>query len=143
MGLKVKLDTNGSFPDRLEELLSKGLLDYVAMDIKSSPSQDKYDKASGIRADLSAIKRSAELLLASRIDYEFRTTVVPGLVENEDIEAIGRWLKGAKSYHIQQFIPESPLSPEFKSMRPYAQEKLAEFKKTAERYFLNVGVRGI
>ncbi len=141
MGLLVKLDTNGAYPEELEVLIGKNLLDYVAMDIKSS--QDKYSNACGVKVDLDAVNRSAKLLLSSKIDYEFRTTAVPGLVEKEDMEKIGQWLEGAKNYYLQQFIPGESLSEEYRRKDPHPPERLAEFAKIAERYFLNVGVRGL
>lgn len=140
-GLKVKLDTNGAFPERLHQLLSESLLDYVAMDIKTS--KEKYDNASGVKADLDAVIRSADILRSSNADYEFRTTAVPGLVEKEDITAIGEWLNGSKAYFIQQFVPEGSLSKKYQSLTPHPQQKLEEFAAIARRYFLNVGVRGI
>jgi pyruvate formate lyase activating enzyme len=141
MGLKVKLDTNGAFFDLLSQLLSENLLDYVAMDIKSS--KKKYAEASGANADIGVIERSAELLRASKIDYEFRTTAVPGLVEEEDVGAIGEWLKGSKRYCLQQFVPEGSLDLKFRTLKPHPEKKLEEFAKIAGRYFLNVEVRGI
>jgi pyruvate formate lyase activating enzyme len=140
-GLKVKLDTNGAYPELLGNLISQNLLDYVAMDIKSS--KEKYEKASGAKDVFGSVKKSAELLRASRIEYEFRTTAVPGLVEKEDIIKIGEWLSGAKNYYLQQFVPDESLLPEFKKLRPHPPEKMAEFKALAELYFLNVGVRGL
>ncbi len=141
MGLKVKLDTNGAYPELLSQILSEGILDYVAMDIKSS--QKKYGQASGTKGAFDAAKKSAEILRASTIDYEFRTTAVPGLVEEEDIVEIGEWLKGAKNYYLQQFVPDGSLSPEYKQKNPHPPEKMESLRKTAERYFLNVGVRGL
>jgi pyruvate formate lyase activating enzyme len=141
MGLKVKLDTNGAYPEALSRLLENGMLDYVAMDIKTSPG--KYGIASGIGGSFEPVKKSAELLRGASIDYEFRTTAVPGLVEAEDVAGMGEWLRGAKNYYLQQFVPEGSLSQEFRKKKPHPPEKLEEFRRLAERYFLNVGVRGL
>ncbi|MFH0818295.1 MAG: anaerobic ribonucleoside-triphosphate reductase activating protein [Candidatus Micrarchaeota archaeon] len=141
MGLAVKLDTNGAFPEQLKKLLDSGMLDYVAMDIKTSP--EKYSEACGIDVNFEQVRKSAELLRASPINYEFRTTAVPGLVEKEDINNIGEWLFGAKNYYLQQFAPTGSLSAEYRKKRAHPPEKLAEFAKLAGRYFLNVGVRGL
>ncbi len=141
MGLKVKLDTNGSFPDLLGDLVREGLLDYVAMDIKTSP--EKYSLACGLDVDFELVKKSAELLRSSQIDYEFRTTAVPGLVEREDIISIGEWLRGGKGYYLQQFVPGTAISEEYRRKKPRGLELLAEFAKIAEGYFLKVGVRGV
>ena len=141
MGLKVKLDTNGTFPELLGSLVSHGQLDYVAMDIKTSPG--KYALATGVESDIELVRRSAEILRSSSMDYEFRTTAVPGLVEREDLEEIGAWLKGAKAYFLQQFVPDKSLSKEYRALKPHPPEALLEFRRIAERYFLNVGVRGL
>ena len=141
MGLKVKLDTNGAYPEALFKLLENKMLDYVAMDIKTSPG--KYDLATGVMGSFESVKKSAELLRGAQTDYEFRTTAVPGLVEAEDITEIGEWLKGAKNYYVQQFVPDGSLSSEFQKKKPHPPGKLEEFCRLAERYFLNVGVRGL
>ena len=107
-GYKVKLDTNGFYPDRLAEIIERGLVDYIAMDIKSS--KQGYAKAVGIQdIDIAPAVRSVELIMGSGIDYEFRTTAVKGLHLVSDFEEIGRWLSGAKRYFIQQFIDSGDL----------------------------------
>ena len=107
-GYKIKLDTNGFFPERLKEVIEKGLVDYIAMDIKSSPKG--YTAAVGIEGiDISPAMESIKLIMSSGIDYEFRTTAVKGLHIVEDFEEIGRWISGAKRYFIQQFIDSGDL----------------------------------
>src|SRR3989338_1289419 len=101
-GFKVKLDTNGARPDILKSLIDDGLLDYIAMDIKSS--KEKYSKAAGIKVDIDKIQESINLIRDSGVDYEFRTTVVPDFFSEEDAKSIGEWLKGSKKYALQQFI---------------------------------------
>ena len=101
MGFAVKLDTNGTSPDLLSELISEGLVDYVAMDIKNS--QKKYALTVGKEVDIEKIKRSVDILLSGKIDYEFRTTVVRELHEKEDFLAISEWISGAKRYFLQTF----------------------------------------
>ena len=101
MGFAVKLDTNGTSPDLLSELISEGLVDYVAMDIKNS--QKKYALTVGKEVDIEKIKRSVDILLSGKIDYEFRTTVVRELHEKEDFIAISEWISGAKRYFLQTF----------------------------------------
>lgn len=100
MGYRVKLDTNGTYPGILAQLLDEGLLDYVAMDVKAP--QDKYDRVCGISVDHSAINASIDRLLSGRADYEFRTTIAPQLGE-DDIVAIARRIRGAKRYILQQY----------------------------------------
>ncbi|MBQ6066054.1 MAG: anaerobic ribonucleoside-triphosphate reductase activating protein [Clostridia bacterium] len=101
-GFAVKLDTNGFFPDRLEALLRDGLVDYAAMDVKNRP--EKYALTCGLEtADLAAVEKSMKLLTESGIEYEFRTTVVKEFHTADDIEAIAKWISGAKRYFLQAF----------------------------------------
>lgn len=101
LGYKIKLDTNGSFPERLEEIVRAGLVDRVAMDIKNAP--ELYSAAVGVEVSMEDIERSKEFLLSGVIDYEFRTTVVKGLHTKESIVGAARWIQGAKEYYLQQF----------------------------------------
>lgn len=107
-GYKIKLDTNGFFPERLKEAIDKGLVDYIAMDIKSSP--EGYATAVGIDGiDITPAMESVKLIMSSGVDYEFRTTAVKGLHLVSDFERIGEWICGAKRYFIQQFIDSGDL----------------------------------
>ena len=102
LGFLVKLDTNGSFPDRLIALVEAGLVDRVAMDVKNAPAL--YAKTAGLtRFDLSGVTRSKDFLLEGRVDYEFRTTVVRGLHTEESLLDAARWIEGAKEYYLQQY----------------------------------------
>ncbi len=103
MGFLIKLDTNGSFPDRLIELVSAGLVDRVAMDIKNDPAH--YGETAGVNEiNLSSVTRSKDFLLTGVIDYEFRTTVVKGLHTAERLQKAARWIEGAREYYLQQYI---------------------------------------
>ena len=102
LGYKIKLDTNGSFPDRLIELVRAGLVDRVAMDVKNAP--ELYAKTAGVAGlDLKPIERSKDFLLAGEVDYEFRTTVVRGLHTAESLVGAARWIEGAREYYLQQY----------------------------------------
>ena len=102
LGFGVKLDTNGCYPAMLGRLLREGLVDYVAMDIKNSP--ERYAGTVGLKAvDLEPVRESVRLLMASGVDYEFRTTVVDELHSEEDFDRIGQWIQGAKRYYLQAF----------------------------------------
>jgi pyruvate formate lyase activating enzyme len=102
LGFLVKLDTNGSFPDRLISLVKAGLVDRVAMDIKNAPAL--YAKTAGLaRFDLSGVERSKDFLLEGSVDYEFRTTVVKGLHTKESLLEAAEWIRGAKEYYLQQY----------------------------------------
>ncbi len=139
-GFKVKLDTNGTNPDVLSELYSGDLLDYVAMDIKSS--LEYYDEASGSEADTASIKESAELVRNSGVPYEFRTTVVPGLHDLDKIESIGKWLKGSSLYIIQGFSPKGgTIDSSFSMKKPFEDAELKALADAARPYFEEVRVR--
>lgn len=125
MGFATKLDTNGCHPELLREILDRGLVDYVAMDVKNSPA--KYAATCGVeRVDMDAIRRSIALLMGSGVDYEFRTTVVKELHEAADFEEIGRMIRGARRYFLQCFtdrdtVPDRTLhAPSAEDLRRYA-----------------------
>lgn len=136
-GYKVKLDTNGSNPRELEDLLP--LLDYVAMDIKAP--RDRYQEVTRSEVDPEKIQESVDLLMNSDVEYEFRTTVAPELISKEDIEEIGEWLDGADSYYIQQFSSKQTLDPEYREKEPYSEDKLEEMKKLVEDHFNTCEIR--
>lgn len=149
-GFSVKLDTNGSNPEMLEKIIQEKLVDFIAMDIKTSVDvqsskfevrSSKYDKATGTKVDIEKIKRNVELIKNSGIDYEFRTTVVPGVVEKEDIEKIGEWLQGAKKFALQQFRNQKVLDKSFETVQPYSEETLREFKRILEKYIERIELR--
>ena len=113
-GFEVKLDTNGTNPEMLSLLIADGLVDYVAMDIKNSP--DKYALTTGLISNsefqisnFNAVRESAALLMQSRVDFEFRTTLVKELHTADDLEAIGKWLSGSEKYFLQTYRDEGDL----------------------------------
>ncbi len=128
MGYAVKLDTNGSYSDKLIHLAESGLLDYVAMDIKNC--KEKYPKTAGNNTlNIADIEKSVDFLLSGKVDYEFRTTVEDSLHTVEDIEKIADWIKGAKRYFIQNFTDSGDIIAE--KMRPVGKEKINNMLKTA------------
>lgn len=140
LGLLVKLDTNGSRPDILQSLLEAGLLDYVAMDIKSSPSH--YAEAAGTDAvPLSAVRESVLLLRNGRIPYEFRTTVVRELHSADDFREIGAWLAGDSAYYLQNYRDsEQVLERRFSS---YKKEELEHFRQLLLPFLPRTELRGV
>ena len=106
LGFMIKLDTNGTFPERLMDVVSAGLVDRVAMDIKNSPQ--RYAETCGADV-IEQVKKSAALLKNSNIDYEFRTTVCHPFHSPKCMEEIGRWLRNAKRYYIQPFVDSGNL----------------------------------
>lgn len=141
MGLLFMLETNGSNPRMIKELIDKKLVDYIAMDIKAS--LDMYGRVTGKKVNKKKIQKSIDIIRNSNVDYEFRTTVIPRFFKKEDAIAIGKWLKGSGNYYLQQFVSEKTIDKAFKREKPYPPEKLEEFAKIMKPYFGFVGVRGI
>ena len=139
-GYSVKLDTNGSLPERLEGLLNLGIVDYVAMDIKNSP--EKYPMTVGVPDfDMTPVYDSVAILKSGCIPYEFRTTVVRELHSAEDFEKIGEWISGAREYHIQSFIDSGDLIGG--GLSAHTKETLESFLTIAKKYVSNSHLRGI
>jgi len=139
-GFLIKLDTNGTNPKLIEKLLNLGLVDYIAMDIKSSLDFNNYSRAAGIKDKimLEKVKDSIELIMNSKIDYEFRTTVVSLLHSDETIIKIARYISGAKKYVLQNFSPlEKTLEPSFQKIKPCSDEKMQELSEKAKKYVPN------
>ncbi len=140
LGFAVKVDTNGNHPEALEALLSEGLADYIAMDIKNSPQ--KYALTAGLKVlDLAPIRQSVRLLLDSAIPYEFRTTVVDELHEASDFEAIGQWIAGAKAYYLQAFTDRD--SVPFGGFHAPTKENLEKYASIARLYVPYTAIRGV
>lgn len=140
LGYKVKLDTNGTFPKRLKELIDNRLVDYVAMDIKNS--KEKYGKTAGMKnVSLSDIEKSINLLKLSGIDYEFRTTVVKELHTEEDISRIAEWIKDAKRYFLQNFEDSGNLIGE--NLSAVSKDVLERMKSSAKAFVENTQIRGV
>jgi pyruvate formate lyase activating enzyme len=135
--LKIKLDTNGSNPDRLAIIIERELIDFVAMDIKSCLQSEEYKKVSGITDEkiITNIKKSIDIIRNSEIDYEFRTTVVPVFHDVATIEEIAREIKGARKYVLQNFITtEKLLDNRLATINPYSTLQMGELKRIAESY---------
>lgn len=139
MGYKVKLDTNGAFPDRLQKLIAGGLVDYVAMDVKNS--KQEYCKTVGVNVDMEAICKSVELLKSGIVDYEFRTTVTNTFHTEKSIEEMAQWLKGAKALYLQQFVNSGDLIDG--TVTGADEQTLRRYQQIAEQYITNVELRGI
>ena len=138
----VKLDTNGSNPVMLAQMLQEGLLDYVAMDIKAPLELKPYQEACGKLSseDFFNIRSSVRLLRQAPIIVEFRTTVVPCLHSPEDIKAIARYIKGAPLYTLQRFNPECTLEPGYAKVVPYSREEMQAIATRCAPY-VNTKVR--
>lgn len=140
LGFAVKLDTNGTFPDRLKALVEQGLLDYVAMDVKNSPSG--YSETVGIGGyDISKIQESIGFLLENKVEYEFRTTVVREFHSVFEIDGIGKMIKGAKRHYLQAFVDSGELIGFDLSAVP--KDEMLEMQKIMLKYVDFCEIRGV
>ena len=136
-GYPVKLDTNGNHPEELELVLREGLVDYVAMDVKNSP--DRYARTAGREGfDMTKVTRSRDLLLRGNTDYEFRTTVVAQLHDEESFRGIAEWISGARRYYLQPFTDRDTVA--FSGLTAPSREELERYlaivKKTVPESFI-------
>ena len=140
MGLAVKLDTNGTFPERLAELIRGGFIDYVAMDVKNCP--ERYSETTGIKNfDISPVERSVNLLLSGGAEYEFRTTVVRQFHDEKSIEKAAKWISGAKRYFLQAFKDSGDLIGE--NLSGANREEMIAMREAAKKYVPGTEIRGI
>jgi len=141
LGYKVKLDTNGFYPDKLKEIVETGLVDYVAMDIKNT--MDKYPQTVGIPATAfrkKEVAKSIRYLLSGVVDYEFRTTVVKELHTAEDLVEIAKSIKGASHYYLQQFNDSGRCIEE--GFSAYSLEEMQEMEQKVKKYCPTAELRG-
>jgi pyruvate formate lyase activating enzyme len=139
LGYLVKLDTNGSNPKMLKKLIKEKLVDYVAMDIKAP--KENYEKVVGRGVNIDDIEKSIEILKQNKVDYEFRTTIVPTIHSRGDIIKIAKWIGPAKKYYLQNFLPEKTIDSGFEKIKPYPKELLLDIKKEISRFFEICGIR--
>lgn len=135
----IKLDTNGCFPEKLQQAFDENFIDYIAMDIKNSI--EKYPLSTGLKfVDIDKIKRSCDIIMSSGKDYEFRTTVMHPLHNTEDFISIRKWLNGAKKYFLQSFKDTGDLltNAEFQA---FSQDELEKIKELLSPYFQYIGIR--
>lgn len=139
-GMLVKIDTNGSFPDKLKKLIDSGNIDYVAMDIKNCP--DKYAETIGYSDfDFSPVRKSVELLLVGKVEYEFRTTVVKEFHTTQDMVKIGELINGADKYFIQHFIESDGNIQQ--GLTPVDREEMEKLRISVSGFVKNAELRGI
>ena len=139
--LLVKIDTNGSFPSRLEDLIRKRLIDHVAMDVKAPLK--RYQEVTRAAVNEEDIVRSVDIIKNSGLGYVFRTTLVPGLVGPEDIKKICQMLDGANIFQLQQFVPLNTLDSHYLQKKPYRREEIQGLARIAEPYFSEVRIQGV
>lgn len=143
-GLLVKLDTNGTNPNMIEEAINQNIVDFIAMDIKNTLS--KYSKTVNMNVNIENIKKSISIIIEAgkdnKIDYEFRTTILPKHIGEKEIILIGEMLRGAKKYVLQQFHKQDSLIDDsFKNEKIYNYSELNKFKEILEKYIQKVEIR--
>lgn len=138
MGFLVKLDTNGTYPQVLKEVLP--FVDYIAMDIKAPLY--KYKNITKVNIDTEKIKESINIIMNSGVEYEFRTTVVKSQLDKKDFEAIGELIKGAEKYYLQKFVPSKILDPNLISEKTYSDNEFCEIIKILSNDIKSIMLRG-
>lgn len=139
IGYSVKLDTNGSLPDRLSALIDAGLVDYVAMDVKNC--RELYSATAGVAVELAAVEQSVELLLQGDVEFEFRTTVTRTFHTEQSIVALAKWIGKAPRWYLQQFVSGDDLIDS--TVSGYSDSDLRLLAELARPYCPNVQTRGI
>ena len=140
LGYPVKLDTNGTHPDRLDRMIRDGLVQYVAMDIKNSPG--RYAETAGLETlDLTPIRESVSILMNGSTDYEFRTTAVAELHDDSSFEEIGRWIRGAKHYYLQRFTDRETVP--YEGLHAPTEEQMKQWADIVRPYVPAVELRGV
>lgn len=139
-GYAIKLDTNGCFPDKLADILSMGLVDYVAMDVKNC--REKYPVTVGIDGfDIAPVEKSIELLMSGNVGYEFRTTVTGNFHTIEDMEQLALWIKGTEKYFLQNFVDSGNLIDE--SCTGVSKETMLQMLDAVRKHIPTAELRGI
>jgi pyruvate formate lyase activating enzyme len=123
-------------------LIEYGLINYIAMDIKA-PLDERYNKLAGVNVDMVALKKCIQLIMDSGLDYEFRTTVVPTLLTEEDILDMAKSLEGAKRYVLQQFVPKNARANALRDIKPYDAKTMNTLRDSAKAYVKGVFLRGL
>lgn len=139
LGFLVKLDTNGTRPDVVEQVQREKLVDYIAMDIKSPLA--KYADTVARPVDIANIEKSISLLIGGITDYEFRTTVVKTFLSREDLERMGEEIRGAKRYYLQKFVPTKTLNPAFIKKTTYSDAEFEEMRTMMSTYVNECTIR--
>ena len=140
LGYPVKLDTNGTHPDRLQRMIREDLVQYVAMDIKNSP--ERYAETAGLQTiDLAPVRESAAMLMDGNTEYEFRTTTVAELHDDQSFEKIGEWIQGARHYYLQRFTDRETVP--FAGLHAPTHEQMRRWAEIVRPYVPSVMLRGV
>jgi pyruvate formate lyase activating enzyme len=141
LGLQVKLDTNGLAPKVLKELIWEGLVDLVALDLKTVPA--RYSELHTGPVAIEGLAKTVRLLMDGPVDCEFRTTCVPGLVGEEEIRELGEMIRGADCWMLQQYVPRHALAESAQAVEPYTAEQIEALAMVARQFVDEVGIRGL
>lgn len=141
-GFEIKFDSNGTDPDLLEELSRGRLVDYFAVDVKA-PLDERYYKLAGVETDLEKIGRSLEVVRNSGVGYEFRTTVVPTLLDGKDLLDIAGTIAGAEKFVLQRFVPANCRDRALRNVKAYTREELGGMVEACKKFVDNTRLRGI
>ncbi len=139
LGFLIKLDTNGFYPDRLKNLVDKGLVDYIAMDVKYPKT--KYIQLTEKDGSVNKVFESIDIIMRSELDYEFRTTYVKFIHDLRSAEEIGKMIKGANKYYIQNFRSGDTINPSLSDENSFSKKELLEIKKIMLKYVKKVHIR--
>jgi len=145
LGYLVKLDTNGTSPEMIRDLIKRGLIDYIAMDVKAPFTEEKYFKASGVNSALllKKVEQTTNTLLESQVEHEFRTTLVPTLHTVGDVQEICEKMKGCKKYALQNFRADvETIDPGFQKLKPFSRTEMEKMFQTAKNLIPNTILRG-
>jgi len=133
LGYQIKLDTNGTNPKMLADLIEKKLIDYIAMDLKAP--FEKYELTVGVKIDCNNLRKSVKIIKSSGLPYEFRTTVVPDLLRPADFEAMGKIIKGASKWYLQKFKSDTDLvDSEYQAKNAYTNQEMSELAAIGRKY---------
>ena len=138
LGYSVKLDTNGTNPEMLKKIIEEGLIDYVAMDVKAP--LNRYEELFGFNIEADDLRRSISLIKSLK-NYEFRTTLVPGIHNQETLVKIMKEVEGSKNFYLQNFRGKKTLSSNLEGGDGFSKKEMKEFKRIAKKYVKNCKIR--
>ena len=138
LGFLVRIYTNGTTPDVLKQLTDEKLIDSIAMDIKAPLTEEDYERITNTENFLENVKESISLIMNSDLNYEFRTTVVPGMHSEKDIEEIAKYITDANLFVLQKFLPENALDVKLKKLKTQSDEEMQKLAEIAQKYVKNV-----
>jgi pyruvate formate lyase activating enzyme len=138
MGFLVRIYTNGTNPEMLKVLIDEKLIDSIAMDIKAPLTEEKYEEITNIKNVLEKVKKSISLIMNSGLNYEFRTTVVPGLHSEKDVEEIAKYIKDADLLVLQKFLPEHALDEKLRKLKTQSDDEMKKLAEISGKYVKSV-----